>query len=265
MNRRALSIALFLAACGTALLVVYLRRYEREMSGGEPVRVLTLLQAVERGAVITEPMLATRDVPIAYVEDRAVRAAERAKVLGLEAAASLRPQQSLLWTDLAVATEARDLSALVQPGKRGVTVRASGFEDTPGSALVRPGDYVDVIVTSLESDDLRQQVSAVLLQRVLVLAVGERTDAPPADALGPCLGRSDRQLTLSLGLAEAQRLALASEKGRLSVAVRNAADPAVQADVPDVNASTLLGQPPVQAPSAPRGPSGPVAIGGIRR
>lgn len=268
MTRRPLVIAVFLAACATALLVVYLRRFEREVSGGPPVRLLTLVKAVERGAVISDDALATRDVPLAYVEDRAVRATERSKVLGLEAASRLEPQQTLQWSDLAIMTEARELSALVQPGKRGVTVRAAGFDDTPGNVLIHPGDYVDVIVTgaigaaSTAARDAREAASVVLLQRVLVLAVGEQTG--PVRASDPLVShgqREDRPLTLSLSLAEAQRLALARERGQLSVVVRNAADPAVQADVPDVRASTLLAA-PNPPPSAPRPLGGPIALGG---
>ncbi len=269
MNRRALLVALFLAACGTALLVVYLHRYEREMSGGDRVNLLTLVKAVPRGALISDDMLATRAVPVAYVEDRAVKAAERAKVIGLPAATALSPQQGLLWTDLAITTEERDLSSLVQPGKRGVTVHATGFNDAPGSALIRPGDYVDVIVTTVESSDPREQTSVVPLQRVLVLAVGEETSgASNLELHGRGLERGEKLLTLSLSLQEAQLLALALEKGRLSVAVRNVADPAVQSDVPDVNIGALFaGRLRVEAPrAAPRGgPSGPIAIGGNRK
>jgi pilus assembly protein CpaB len=263
MNRRPLAIALFLAACATALLVVYLRRFEREVSGGPPVRVLTLVKAVERGAVLRDGDLATRDIPLAYVEDRAVRSTERAKVLGLEARAALQPQQTLLWSDLAITTEARELSALVQSGKRGVTVRAAGFDDSPGSALIHPGDYVDVIVTSVGPGEPREAASAVLLQRVLVLAVGEQTGPTPIDTLAHAR-QQERPLTLSLSLAEAQRLALASERGHLSVAVRNAADPAVQADVPDVRASSLFAPVITPPPSAPRAGVGPIALGGRR-
>jgi pilus assembly protein CpaB len=268
MNRRALAIALFLAACGTALLMVYLRRYELEMSGGEPVALLTLVKTVERGAVITEDMLATRSVPVAYVEERSVKAADRSKVVGLPASVALSPQQTLLWTDLAITTEARDLSSLVQPGKRGVTVQASGFNDAPGSALVRPGDYVDLIVTSLDSHEARDQSSAVLLQRVLVLAVGPNTDSVPGsvERIRTTGARGDRPLTLSLSLPEAQLLALALEKGHLSVAVRNVADPVVQPDIPDVNATSLfVGRARKEPPAAANhASSGPVSLGGSR-
>ncbi|HET9930428.1 MAG TPA: Flp pilus assembly protein CpaB [Polyangiaceae bacterium] len=267
MNRRALAIAAFLAACFTALLVVYLNRFEREMSGGDKVALLTVVKPVPRGAVITDDMLATRKVPLAYVEDRAVKAAERAKVLGLEASTTLSPQETLLWTDLAITTEERDLSALVRPGKRAVTVHAGGFNDSPGNALIRPGDYVDVLLTSLDSKDPKDQSTMVLLQRILVLAVGQETSGMRAsgDQRGVAPVNQDKVLTLSLSLADAQILALALEKGRLIVAVRNASDPAVQTDMPDVNASMLFtGRARTEAPAVRAAPAGPVAIGGPR-
>jgi pilus assembly protein CpaB len=242
MNRRALLISVVMALIGSALLVLYLRKFEREMSGGEPVEVLMVVKPIERGQTITEDALATRFVPLAYVEDRAVKAAERSKVLGLEASVGVSPQQTLMWTDLAVTTEDRDLSALVQPGKRGVTVRAgAGGEDNRGNALIRPGDYVDVIATMPGEGENSQPASVVLLQRVLVLAVGNETQNASANAANAdALAQRDKLLTLSLTLPEAQLLSLALERGRLSVAVRQPEDPGVQTDIPDMLGSTLF-------------------------
>jgi pilus assembly protein CpaB len=244
MNRRALAIALVLALVGAALLLLYLRRYEREMSGGEPVQLLMVVKPIARGAVLKDDMLAVRAVPAAYVEDRAVKAGERAKILGLASSVALSPQQTLLWTDLAITTEDRDLSALIQPGKRGVTVRAAvGADDTRANALIRPGDYVDVIATMAPKDPAEERTSTVLLQRVLVLAVGQETQASSApDPKGrqSAAAARDKLLTISLNLQEAQLLALALERGRISVAVRSPEDPWTQNDVPDVKASALL-------------------------
>jgi pilus assembly protein CpaB len=244
MNTKALLVALALGLLGTALLLLYMRRYEAEMSGGERVELLTVVKPIERGTKIKDDMLSRRLVPAAYVEDRAVKAIERTKVLGLEASTALSPQQTLMWTDLAITTEDRDLSTLVQPGKRGVTVRAStGIDDSSGNVLIRPGDYVDVIVTMdpESATDTHQKAAVVLLQKVLVLAVGQKTQSiKMADAKSVSLGSADRLLTLSLTLPEAQLLALALDRGHLSVAVRNVRDPAVQGDIPDVKESALL-------------------------
>ncbi len=241
MKHRSLSLAAALAAAAALLLVLYMRRYEQEMSGGEPVEVLMAIKPIERGTVLTDDMLASRSVPIAYVEDRAIKAAERGKIIGLATANSIQPQQTLMWMDLSITTEERDLSSLVQPGKRAFTVRATTGEDTRGNALIRPGDYVDVIVTMKNEQELGQQTSVVLLQRILVLAVGFDTQgkSPGAGKRESFGYQNEKVLTLSLNLQESQLLALALEKGRLSVALRNVKDQRVVNNIPDMKAQAL--------------------------
>jgi pilus assembly protein CpaB len=246
MNRRALILALVLAMAGATVLMIYMQRFEQEMSGGERVELLTLVKPIERGTTLTDEMLSSRKVPIAYVEDRAIKIAEKSKVLGLKTDVPLQSQQTLMWTDLAITTEERDLSSLVQPGKRAVTVRASGTQDMRGNALIKPGDYVDVIVTMAEQaengiENERQKASVVLLQKVLVLAVGLDTRAAAPDPKqNPNANTNEKALTLSLSLPEAQLLALAVERGRLSVAVRNPDDQRVVEAVPDMRSNVLF-------------------------
>ncbi len=260
MNKRALVVSLVMALLGTALLLLYLRKFERDMSGGEPVELLMAQKPIERGKVITDDMLTTRSVPLAYVEDRAIKAAERSKIVGLQTSVALFPQQTLMWTDLAITTEDRDLSSLIQPGKRAIAVRAStGQDDTRGNQLIRPGDYVDVIATFRGGSSSGEESSAVLLQRILVLAVGSETQAvsgPDKKTDAPGWMR-DKQLTLSLTLPEAQLLSLALERGRLSVAVRPPNDPGTLDDLPDLKASALLDtkvRSDVQRRPQPQGP-----------
>ncbi|MGC4093349.1 MAG: Flp pilus assembly protein CpaB [Polyangiaceae bacterium] len=242
MNKKALWIALTCTAFAVVLLLSYLHRFEQEVSGGDQVEVLTVQKPIERGELIRDEVLSTRSVPAAYVEDRAIKATERQKIVGIPSATSLSPQQTLMWTDLVITTEDRNLSSLVQPGRRAMTVRATGgAEDTRGNALIRPGDYVDVVLTSEGAADARESTSSVLLQRVLVLAVGQQTRAGVSDAKNTEYAPgSDKLLTLSLSLEEIQLVSLALERGRLSVAVRNPDDPGVQNDIPDIKSSALL-------------------------
>jgi pilus assembly protein CpaB len=234
MYRRALLVALACAVAAVSLFVLYLKQYERESSGGEPVRVLVLLHALEAGAQITDEALGTKDVPQAYVEDRAVRESDKNRVLGLRVGGLVQAQQTLMWSDLSVTSEERrELSTLVQPGRRAVTI---SFKNGTMAALVRPGDSVDVIaVSDARSDSSR--TAKVLLQNVLVLAVGsstaaERTDGPPREL-------REGDLTLSVTLADAQQLALARERGDLSVAVRNVDDAQIAERAPDPGSDTL--------------------------
>ena len=77
MSKRALLLALIVATLGLVLMLLYVRRFEQQASGGERVQLLVAIKPIERGAVITDDVLAVREVPLAYVEDRAVKAAER--------------------------------------------------------------------------------------------------------------------------------------------------------------------------------------------
>ena len=83
------------------------------------------MKPLERGKPITDDMIATREVPLAYVEDRAISEAEKTKILGLRVGNTVKAQQLLLWTDLATASDDRkDSRALVLPGYRAVSIRA---------------------------------------------------------------------------------------------------------------------------------------------
>lgn len=241
MDRRRWISALVAAVFAVFLWFVYQQRFEMEASGGERVKVLVATRPIDPGSSVTEDAIAVREVPQAYVEDRAVRAIERPKVLGLRMLNGLQPEQSLMWTDIVTTDEdKRELSALVPAGSRAVSIRTPA--DDASSALIRPGDYVDVIgVIGQSSAGHDTRASMVLLQRVLVLATGLRTgttDDTRSKNSG-FTGEFDNVLTLSLTLPEAQMLSLTAEKGRLTIALRNPADPRTFERLPELPASTL--------------------------
>ena len=245
-SRRLLMISLLLAALGVALLVVYLRRFEMEASGGSRVQLITVLSPIQRGTVLKNEMLGLREVPVSYVEQRAVRAAELNKVIGIQTAIDLDPQDGLLWTDLAVGVEDRDLSSLVQPGNRAVTIEVQqGLSGGAGNELIRPGDWVDVLATySDRASSNRAGAAVVLLQRVAVLAVGNETERQAFRATDNknATHRRTSTLTLSLKIDEAQLVALAAKQGELSVVLRSVKDPTVLEDIPELNPSNLEAQ-----------------------
>jgi pilus assembly protein CpaB len=240
LNRRLLLIAGTLALLGVLLLWLYVRRFELEMSGGERVHLLTVVSPVARGTVLTDDMLSVREVPISYVESRAIKSAELSKVRGLRTAMDLDPQDTLQWSDLAIAVEDRDLSSLIQPGNRALTIEARQ------NSMIRPGDYVDVLATfKSRSGQDYSAATVVLLQRVLVLAVGNELQRQAQQAgndssRGP--NSSARNLTLSLELDEAQMVALADQNAELSVALRGGTDPGVVDGLPDLTTNNLLDQ-----------------------
>ena len=244
-NRIALLVASVVAAVGALLLVLYLRRFEEEASGGAPVKVLMAVKSLEPGSLLTEDAIAVRVVPVAYVESRAVRESDRAKVLGLRIATAVQPNQSVFWTDLAIATDdRRDLSSLVQPGMRAVTIRAAN--DDKSFALIRPGDRVDVIATLAPEKASGEKVAGekaavVLLQNILVLAVGLETgNEVPASGARSSGDSRQQVMSLSLNLQEAQLVALALDRGRITVALRNPSDLRVTEGMSDLSSTALV-------------------------
>ncbi|HVW29683.1 MAG TPA: Flp pilus assembly protein CpaB [Polyangiaceae bacterium] len=230
MKSRPVLFGVLVAVLGVVLQIVYMRRYEEQASGGERVELLVAAEPIERGKQITSDMLGVRSVPRAYVDDRAIRASDREKVLNLRAMSKVPVLQTLAWTDLIATTdEQRDLSGLVQPGNRAMPIRVM-FEET--LQLIRPGDFVDVLGIFGESRE-----ATVMLQRVLVLATGTETSVERS---------TDKKtvnrislLTLSVSLEESQLLALAQSVGKLAAVVRNPDDQRVVDSPPDVGSDAL--------------------------
>ncbi len=228
MKIRPVFFGLLAGVAGIVLLVMYLRRFEQEVSGGQRVGLLVAVRPIVRSRPITADMLGTREVPLAYLDERAIRATDKEKILGLVATTNVPVQQTIAWTDvIAMNDSQRDLSALVQPGNRAMSIKLAFDEQIP---LVRPGDFVDVLAVYNDTHE-----ASVLLQRVLVLASGAETGNERTDK------RQARMslLTLSVSLQEGQLLALAMARGALTVVVRSPQDQTVSETPPDISPATL--------------------------
>jgi pilus assembly protein CpaB len=109
------------------------------------------------------------------------------------------------------------LSTTIEEGKRAVTVPVDDVRGVAG--FIFPGDYVDVALTRTSGGDTAQNYSETILQHVKVLAIdqtaGERTDQP----------KVARAVTLELNSADALKILLATNVGRLSLILRQASEP----------------------------------------
>ena len=258
MKIRPLFVGLVIGLVGVALLLLYLRRVEAEASGGRKVQVLVALESIPRGKPITESMLGTKDIPIAYVDDRVIRAVDKDKILNLRATSVVPVQQSLAWTDvMAAKDDQRALSALVQPGNRATPIKV---QISDALTLVHPGDFVDIVCVCGEAKD-----ATVLLQRVLVLATG--TDTALASDAKEAAARRVTVLTVSASLQESQLLAVAMEKGKLTAVVRNPSDQRIAESPADVSPQALTDASRRQALQGQRrqAPSGPTALKEVKK
>ena len=110
------------------------------------------------------------------------------------------------------------LSTILETDMRAVTIRVNDVNGVAGFVL--PGDHVDVLLTRNESAGSRSQNSAnmitdILLQRQKVLGIDQKAND---DEDKPKVARA---VTLEVTQRDAQKLALASQVGSLSLALRN--------------------------------------------
>jgi pilus assembly protein CpaB len=204
------------------------------------------VHTLEPGSVLRDEDIGERMIPTAYVEGRAIRASDRSRIVNLRILTPLQAQQTLMWTDIVLANDdKRDLSALVQPGMRAVTIHAEG----KASGLVHPGDRVDVVGTFPQPGNSENRVAVVLLQNVLVLGANGETSTSARGSEG------GSELALSLSLQSSQIVQVASDKGKLSVALRSPDDVRIQEGLTDVNSSVLTKA--IERAEVQRGRSGP--------
>lgn len=233
--KRTILLATIGAALGTvALGQLYLQRLEDEVSGGPKVAVLVAAQDIPVGAALSEERLAMRDVPRAYVDGRNVRAVDSKKVVGGRVSGGLKAGEAVLWSDLEkFQGPTRVLSGLIQQGSRAVAIdsRVADFD-----GLLRPGDRVDVLLTTGGKDD---GSTLTLLQNLLVLSVGGTT-VRGDDIAGSKVTYRGGSVTVSATLEQAQLLTQAQQRGRLTLTLRSSGDIELVEGLAEITAKDLV-------------------------
>jgi pilus assembly protein CpaB len=168
------------------------------------------------------------------------------------ALASIAPNEPILRSKITAPNEPATLSSMLESGKRAVTVRVDDVRGVAG--FIQPGDLVDVVLIRTEPEVFRknQSYSEVILQSAKVLAIdqitGERRETPTVA----------KAVTLEVSTADAQKILLATNIGKLSLILRQ---PTATAAVPVRRITeTDLGDAPVPAPVPPPPPPKPIVV-----
>lgn len=237
MNRSAIFASVSVAVFGFVLLATYVRQFQRQARGGEPVELLATRQDVAVGVPLTEQMLVVRTLPENYLEDRQVLATDLSRVLGVRTSIGLEANQTLLWTDLATTPQGRaSLSSRIPTGMR--AIRVGGLGRHTAGDLIRPGDRVDVLLTRSKSGRETKLVTVPVLQNILILAVGNSFGASQQES-SPIGSDS---VTVLVTLDQASLLAQARSNGTISLVLRNADDLEINETLMETDDSHLLEQ-----------------------
>ena len=151
-----------------------------------------------------------RDTPKGAVFDTR-RAESRVLLVPLSA------NEPVLVSKLSDPTSTEGVSSTIEPGYRAVSVQITDVSGVAG--LIQPNAKVDVIFTRPGS--MAEATTSTILQNVKVLSTGRSLQTgQPVDARTP---RSP-VVTLVLTPADAQKLELAKNQGKISLTLRNPLD-----------------------------------------
>ena len=213
MNRsRLLMIGDLALAIG--LLVSYnvynrLRAITSISNNASGVRVVVAADDIEVGAKLKASDLGVITVPQSSIPSGAF--SSPTKLVGRGAVLPIGKGDFILPNKLAAVDAGAGLPSMIPPGMRAVSVRVNDVVSVAG--FVQPGTRVDVLDTG--GND-RQTIT--VLQNVAVIAVG-------GSLLERLAGeQSAPVITLLVSPDDAQKLAMASQEGRIQLALRNPLD-----------------------------------------
>lgn len=188
----------------------------------DTVPVVVAVIDIARGGMITSELIRTREFPTDMVPEGALTKPEDA--IGRAVAIPLVKDETVLDAKLSPKGAGRGLAALVPTGMRAVTIQtpnvASGV-----AGFVMPGNNVDVLLTVTDTggsnSDTGGGTTTTLLQKVEILAVDQRIDAPADNKVDI---KELRSVTLLVTPHQANLLDLGQNKGTLHLSLRNLQD-----------------------------------------
>lgn len=205
-----------------------------------PVRhlVIAAVAALHAGTLLKPDDLTALEVTQAPPGAQEDTVAARTGLVGAMLRRSLGASEALLAPDVMRPGDHGFLAAVLSPGLRAASVAVDAVSGSAG--LIWPGDHVDLILTqTLDNPALpaaRRIAAETVLSDVRVIAIDQllvHGVAPSAEQAG------GRTVTVEVTGLDAERIAVATRLGRLSLAVRAAEEPAPAHPAPGSPARVL--------------------------
>ncbi len=216
-NMRSLVVLIIALLAGLGAVVLAAKWIQQQNQGtGNKIAVATL--DIQLGNRLTPAMIQMVDWPagsapagafddVALLADRVVKT-------------TVMRGEPILENKLAPVGSRGGLSAVVEEGKRAITVRVNDVIGVAGFAL--PGNYVDIMVNTQEegskTNDKDRAISKIVLEHILVLAVAQEAGR---DETKPKVVNA---VTLEVTPQQAEKIDLARSVGTLSLVLRNQTD-----------------------------------------
>ena len=251
MNNSRAIVMLLLATVAGLAAVAFGSRWMVSQTSSSTTKVVVATTDISLGQRVTPEVLKLVDWPAGSVPPGSF--SDIQKVDGRVLKESAVHGEPVLESKLSPVGTMGGLSAVINEGKRAITVRVNDVIGVAGFAL--PGNYVDIIVNTEKDPNTQrdQHISKIVLEKILVLAVAQE------------VGRDETKpkvvdaVTLEVSPDQAEKIDLARSIGTLSLVLRNQVDPQATTTA-GATRSTLLN---VAAPVMPASAPAPVHV--VRR
>jgi pilus assembly protein CpaB len=277
-NKGLIFLGLFLGLVSAVLVVVYLSQAGSDSGGkvsnGATTPIVVANQNIAPGTRITESMVTLRPISADAVLTDAFREVDA--VVGQVTRVPLVSGEQVIPSKVTATgpsitdVDNPPLAYVVPEGMRGVAIKVDS--SIAASGLVRPGDYVDVVLTvklegsgttegEASSSRVRDQIAVTVIQNAQVLSIDQDValtsldseGSPSPDEEGADTNPDAATVTLAVSPANGEVLTVAEKcgenfGGRLALALRGFGDSAPvgtrtqwAADGPAPNCAALLG------------------------
>lgn len=204
----ALVCGLLAAITGYAFIAV---KEASVMKSMEPVKILVASKFITPKTRLSEDMVKEALMPAKFVTTAHIK--DFKKLNGRMAMVPFIEGEPILLNK--VSEKADELSGAVPTGMRAVAVGVD--EESSVGYMIKPGDYVDVLLTYEKNEGKQaQNATASILQSAQVVAVGTDFNAAAV--------KKYSTITLAVTPEEAELLTFATSRGRISFTLRPAGE-----------------------------------------
>lgn len=230
-------IAIVCGLLAAVALFQYMNQIKSQMQTENTMTVVVAAEQIPANTVVDAKQLKTEDVPVQFVHPNAVTSID--DIVGQAAVTDIARDEIIISDRLVKpGSEQASFSYKLEAGERAITV---GIDPVSGVAgYIQTGDHVDVIglfevkMPDAAGGEKTVAYSTVVVQNRKVLAVGDKSilsDNAKKD--------ENKTLTLAMTLAEAQKVAWASQFGVIRAVLRSPIDEGIEKR-PPVSADDLL-------------------------
>lgn len=212
-NKSLLTLALIMSVCVAGLVYHFLTSVQQQAAS--TATIVVAKTEILANTVITADMVEEMKISGKLLQPGAI--SDLGRAIGAYAKETI-PAQEQITEGRIMSLASAGFAGTIPRDKRAVSIAVTDVTGVAG--LVKPGDYVDVIVI-FEPAANANPIANMLVQNVLVLATNKTVDREEKGAAEKGSVTKDKStLTIAVTPDEAVEIGLAGTKGTLTVALR---------------------------------------------